>query len=252
MTSWIFIGRVVPERFPVRVQFPASSNVVAQLGLRFDSHVGIADGQIIVDVSITQGSTDLPTLRNLVEQDIRTMTDLIGYQNGFAYDVDLILAICRDTGERHVFGPVIPILSQRRGGVFSSSIDLATLSAVVQEIGAKIALASFREAIKVAVDSGFFCYRAIEAMMQSMRVRDSEKDKVVWDRLKTTLCVEESAIYYVKGHADTPRHGKASVISDAERATVFSLTDEIIKRYIQYLVRGKTPLPLAEFPKLSG
>src|SRR5208282_5342029 len=99
-----------------RVEFPASSSSVAGFGLGYDTHVGIADGQIIADVSITQGSTDIHTLRNIIEQDIRMTTDLIGYLNGIAYDVDLISAVCRDTGERCVFGPAIPILSQRRGG----------------------------------------------------------------------------------------------------------------------------------------
>ena len=252
MASWFFFGRVTPERFPLRAEIPEATYSQPDLGLVYASHVGIADGQFVADVRVTQGDADIDTLRNLVQGSIRQFTDLIGYQNGFAFDVEVISAASRDTGERCVFGVTIPVLSERRGGVFTNAVDGALLIAVGQSHGAQIALANFREAIKVAADTGFFCYRSIEAMMQSMRASESEKDAVVWERFRTALCVDRSALSYVKGHADAPRHGRSAAITDTTRAAVFRLTDEIIRRYLEYLVRGKTPLPIDEFQVLAS
>jgi hypothetical protein len=251
MASWTFFGRVLPERVPLRMDLPKVTYTVAEFGLAYEAHVGIADGQFVADVTVTQGDVDIHTLRNLIGQNIRSTTDLIGYQNGFAYDVEVISAVSIDTGDRCIFGVTIPVLSERRGGVFATAIDAALLLAVGQERGAQIALANFREAIKVAVDSGFFCFRGIEAMMQSMRASDSEKDSVVWDRFRTALVVERAAVDYVQARADTPRHGRPSAITDAERTTALRLTDEMIRRYLEYLVRAKTPLSVGEFPTLS-
>jgi hypothetical protein len=52
----------------------------------------------------------------------------------------------------------------------------------------------------------------------------------------------------IKAHADYPRHGKVSSISDHERGNVFRLTKEIVWRYLTYLCRSKTELPTSEFP----
>src|SRR5438445_12570749 len=106
--------------------------------------------------------------------------------------------------------------------------------------------------MRVAVGAGFFCSRAIEAMMQSMKVAPQEKDGPAWDRLRGTLGIDRSAIDEIKRYADFSRHGKPSTIMDAERAKVFELTDEMIKRFLEYLVRGEKSLPPEEFPVLTG
>jgi hypothetical protein len=113
-------------------------------------------------------------------------------------------------------------------------------------------LQDFREAIQIARGTGFFCYRAIEAMMQSMKAADSENEgSLSWPRLREVLRIDRSAIDYVKEHADFPRHGRPSDVTDAQRAKIFTITDEIVRRYLQYLRRGKTTLPEAEFPLLT-
>jgi hypothetical protein len=65
------------------------------------------------------------------------------------------------------------------------------------------------------------------------------------------LSIHRSAIDEVKLHADFPRHGKPWEISAAERTKVFELTDEIIRRFLIYLVGGKATLTEREFPVLT-
>ena len=138
MASWTFFGRILPERIPMRMELPPATVEQTDFGLTYETHVGIADGQFVADVIITKGAVDIHTLRNLIERHLRTTTDLIGYQNGFGYDVEVIATVCRDTGERCIFGPVIPVLSQRRGGAFATSIEGELYLAVLKEVSAQI------------------------------------------------------------------------------------------------------------------
>jgi hypothetical protein len=163
-----------------------------------------------------------------------------------------------------VFGIEIPVLASRRVGW--KTLEVERSLGTDQEIGvldgrwilaatsipAQLVLADFREAMLVAVGTGFFCYRAIEAMMQSMKVAPQEEDGPAWGRLRQTLCIDRSAIDDIKQHADFPRHGKPTTITDAERTIVFELTDKIIERFFEYLIRGKKALPPQEFPVLKS
>ena len=250
MQRWVFFGRVLPERLPLRINPPIeTSNVVEQLGISFDLSLGIADGQFVANVTLTNGSSDLLTLRNLVENNVRSIVDLIGYQEGMRFEVETISGVSLDSGERCIFGTKIPILAERRKARQSSELPANLLVAVSSEVSMQMVLSDFREAIRSPIGTGFFCYRAIEAMMQSMK-NGNESDSTSWARLRNNLCVARVAIDYVKRHADLPRHGKVSVIADNERAKVFEITDEIIGRFIEYLMNEKHPLPGNKFPEL--
>jgi hypothetical protein len=105
--------------------------------------------------------------------------------------------------------------------------------------------------MRVPTDTGFFCYRAVEAMMQSMKANEDESDKTAWPKLREALRIDRSVIDFIKGHADCPRHGRPYDLTDAERGTILKVADDIIRRYLEYLKRGKVALPEAEFPMLT-
>jgi hypothetical protein len=246
MPNWTFFGRILPERVPLRIEGPELTGEAKAAGVRYRAKVLIADGQFIVPVTIENGRTDIHTLRNLVENDVRFFTDLIGYLHGGSFDVDFVSAV-GDDGSAVVFGITIPALVEARkepGGEIANDL----LQAVAESVPARMVLAGFREAIRSPVDTGFFCYRAIEAMMRSMKTSPKDSDKTSWDLLRTRLQVDRPVIDAIKAHADDPRHGNISTISDEERAKVFRLTDEIVRRYLTYLRRGKIELPSSEFP----
>jgi hypothetical protein len=100
MSSWTFVGRILPERVPLKIGTPlSSSNEVEALDLAYDCCIGIADSQVYADITVTRGNPNLNTLRNLAEGSIRAITDLIGYLHGMSFDVDIVSAISRETGE---------------------------------------------------------------------------------------------------------------------------------------------------------
>jgi hypothetical protein len=251
MSRWVFFGRVLPERIPLRIGLPTPlgwSSEVKEIGLKYNAEFRCADGQIVAHATVTEGETDVHTLRNLVEQSIRAYVDAIGYVEGLNYDLDFISAASLETGEGTIFGIKIPVIAEARDPKKLGTISSDLLIAVISEPAAQIALADFREAMRVPAGTGFFCYRAIEAIMQSIRSSDAESDNVVWDRTRATLRIDRSAIDFVKKFADPPRHGKPSAISDQERAQVFKITDEVIRRFLEFLLRGKKTLSEEEFP----
>jgi len=91
--------------------------------------------------------------------------------------------------------------------------------------------------MRIPVETGFYCYRAIEAMMQSMKSDPNDDDSRAWQKLREALKIDRNVIDSVKQHADVPRHGRPSAITDAERAQVFQATDMIVDRYLQHLVQ---------------
>jgi len=252
MTQWTFFGRILPERIPLRVSDPLRVTAeAAVLGFRYQITIRMADGQFVVPVLVERGPDDVTTLKNLVEGNIRNCVDYIGYRNGISFDVDMISANC-DDGRSVVFGIAIPVLQEARAALVTS-LEVDRFKRVLAEIPAQIVLADFREAMRNPVGTGFFCYRAIEAMMQSMKADPTDKDDdPAWAELRRRLQIDRSAIDAIKAHADYPRHGKVSSISDADRAMVFRLTDKIIARYLEYLERGKTALPNSEFPLFAA
>jgi hypothetical protein len=249
---WIFAGRTFPERLPIKVSVPIKTTAhFAAFGLSLELVVRIADSQILAYVSVIEGDMEVYTLKNLVETEIRVILDLAGYQSGGSFDMEIVSAIDRETDDCVVFGNIIPVLMNRRKadyGVF----DLKLFETIMGNPFAKTVLADFREAMRMVVDTGFFCNRAIDSMMQSMKQNPKKKTtKEDWVRLHNALKITESYARRVKKHSDDARHGNLRNIFDNERGEVFEVTNEIIMRYFVYLVRGSKPLPEAEFPILN-
>lgn len=89
-------------------------------------------------------------------------------------------------------------------------------------------------------------------MMQSMKEKENEKDDEAWTKMRDRLRVKRAPIDVVKEHADLPRHGKLSMITDAERVRVFTITDEIVRRFLAYLKNGKQALPADAYKELTN
>lgn len=104
-----------------------------------------------------------------------------------------------------------------------------------------------------SVGTGFYCYHAVEAMMHAMRPnQDGQANAADWARFRDALRLDRSALDFVKSHADVARHAKANQITDEDRAKVFVITDKIIRRYLEFMMGGRNPLPEAQFEILRG
>ncbi|HEY3797115.1 MAG TPA: hypothetical protein VGL58_02095 [Caulobacteraceae bacterium] len=251
MQTWTFLARILPERVPIRFGQPIDGTWASDLGFEYTFSLRVSDAHVVMNLSAPDG-IDLFTLRNCALEQIGSLVALVGYERGLAFEIDILAANRVDADGTMFFGIGIPSLMERRqkGPEFELSNDLVL--AVMADVGAQIALKNFKLAIRVAVDSGFYCFRAIEAAMQSMKEHPSDQDAKGWTQLRGDLRVERGAIDFVKKHSDLPRHGKPSVIMDVDRGKVFRITDEIVGRYLKYLVGGRHALAEEAFPMLTA
>ena len=249
MSKWTFFGKINPERVPITLPERMEGHARSSLGFEAKFRVAAHASQLVIDVE-TESNTDLQTLRNFASDIVRPLADLISYRTGGGFEIEIISATNKETNEWAVFGIEIPILAQarmqqeRERGVKRRElreISAADLQVITGNVYAQIVLANFRAATRIPVETGFYCYRAVEAMMQSMKSSPSDDDKTAWEKLRETLQIDRNVIDSVKQHADLPRHGKPSTITDEERVKVFQATDMIIERYLQYLVQMPRP-----------
>jgi hypothetical protein len=89
MTRWTFFGRILPERIPLSVTLPEQRVEAPEFGLRYRVTIQIDKSQFVIPVIIESGRVDVLTLRNLIENDTRGVTDLIGS----SFDIDIISAL---------------------------------------------------------------------------------------------------------------------------------------------------------------
>ena len=154
MTQWTFIGRILPERFPLSINLPEDTYGFLDMDLRLRMGIRIGRGQFAIPVIIEEGSVDPHTLKNIVEHYIRISTDFMGYRMGTYFDIDIISALS-DNGVSIIFGRTkIP---RKEKPDLSRDRDLIdALLAEKDYIPARLVLASFREAMRSPGDTSFF------------------------------------------------------------------------------------------------
>jgi len=241
MANWTFYGRLLPERFFLSIGSPLSGSAEFQGRPRFQYKFDIVlhGSQFIIQFDIAT-KVDAFTLRNVALNHARQLSDYAGYLNGMHFDVDIVSCVHKSIKNNwQVFGNEIPFLAatRLRSGE-KRHLNLEELSAIGGSVAVQMVLRDLSEAMRSAVGTGFFCYRAIEAMMQSMKIGD-EDEKTAWPKLRDRLQISLDTLKALKKHADFPRHGKPSDMTDEERIFVLKTTYEIVDRYLHYVRSGE-------------
>jgi hypothetical protein len=238
---WTFHGRLVPAVPPLTMEIPEhtwSSN------LGFDIEIGGPIYQSNLLISVRQlSSIDIRTLRNAVEFNIQTHVDMADFLGGAWHLVDLVSARSHD-GDWHFFNSIRPGAKP-----LHAQIDHGSWAKIAGDQQAHNMLADYRESERVAAQTGFFCWRAVEAAMQSFR-EPGEPKSVAWDRMRGNLNISRAVMDRMRPHADWVRHGETGSIEGQVRAELTATTREIISRYLAFIERDRTPLSSARYPLL--
>lgn len=239
MSVHILTGRVLPERATIdigqlRFQIVETSDVS-----QGDLSVEIVHSQIFAKFTTAGAVANIFTLRNIVEDAVRALLDIVGYVHGYGYDADIVQYIPPEEAgtSSYVFGINIPAIADSctQAGV---SVD-AVLAAVAKQNGYYVrqALADVREAIKNPNNTAFFCYRAIEALKNGYGHNrgESVNSDAAWERFRNHYALSKDTIMQIKSFADPIRHGnyaETPPMSDSDRATIFKDTWNIINQYV--------------------
>jgi hypothetical protein len=235
MEPYIFYGKILPERAQITLGF----------GLNFthlvSSNIGIANVSIVLNQLAVTVQTKIEwnifDLRNVVNNIVQSHLAMIGYLNGYAYDLEITRVLNSELKIDYVFGIDIPAISKPREGVDLAS-ELEKLRMKSQGENGIFLNRCFKDlvsAMKDADDTGFYCYRAVEALRHHCAVvhNISEKDKKAqWEKFRSVSNTNEEKIRKLEGSAKSVRHGGVSGVTSHDRADLFKTTWDIVGAYI--------------------
>ncbi len=242
---FIFTGRILPEFPSLDMADPLIYKFYANDGTTLYGSISIVNSKIMAIVKTD--NQDIFTVRNYVTAQARMVLDVIGFLNGYYLFADIQMAIL-SMGRQVGFDTRFPAL---QATVSKRPFEFESLLTMCQDEPLRMALADVRSAMEAAVETGFFCYRAVETLMQSFKV-GSDNDATGWKKMH--LALHSSRAYIdqtLKSHADVRRHGSVTFITSPERDLCLLTTAAIIDRYTQYLNNGKQPLDIVEFPVIT-
>lgn len=236
MEPYIFTGLVLPQRaalslaFPIQVDFKDGRPSCLL-------KVSIVLNQVWVSVDSSNVAWKLHDLRNMVRDVLQTHLSMVGYIEGHAYELEITRVVNQTTGDDYVFGIDIPCLTSLKEGRDTTSEVQKLWSCCTGDNGIFIhrCLNDLMLAMKNAEDTGFYCYRAIEALRnhaaaeaEILEGKDSEK----WENFRSKAGVERDTIMAVKAAADPARHGTPISLSEEEREKILRSTWLVVRQYI--------------------
>jgi hypothetical protein len=236
--QYSFFGRVLPERAAVHISQISFEFIHPDSQIKGRLTVEIIASQISAALITDEEISDIFTLKNVIEDLIRFELDFVGFIFGRGYDLEITSLITSPKFSTVVFGVGIGILEQ----TMHERITRIEISSLLELYGGRTAdylrrsLSDLRESIKVAKDTSFFCYRAIESFMQYFKNEFQLKEGTAWEMMRDTLKVERDDINIVKSFADPIRHGKNEYISSEDREKILEITWEITSRFIEYSI----------------
>lgn len=250
MNSYLFLGRVLPERMSLTIPKTVFRDLIspnAPSKMIGDLTVEAVNGQLTVNL-VTSQTFYLATIKNSVEFYIRVIIDSFGYCAGQAFDVDIELVSC--PGEVYIFYP-------RVNSIYNNQTKRPLPPEEVLKIAAKNmsllrALGNLREAIKHPVDVGLFCFRAIENIRQHF-VKPGISKSQSWTIMHQALNISTQFIDNQPSltvYSEQSRHGETQDIIDQDMEEMLNKTWKIVDRFCVYLKNNGTGLNLNLYPQL--
>lgn len=244
MFRYIFIGKVLPERVDFSLT-PHGIEALTSTGSTFTINISIQKSQIFMEINSDIEINDISTLRNGMMDFVRMYTDIFGYLNGYGYGIE-ITSVILPNNEQIIFGVQIPELVQdsenRPVKDFQNILELCQKP---ENISLRLALTDLNLSILYPKDTGVFCYRSIESIMQFFNDGDpknTEDRKRAWGLLNNNLRTSKQWIDYVSSFALNVRHGTITPLTSDQRVEVMKHAWKIIDRFILYLTNGRKPL----------
>lgn len=247
-TPLIFTGRVQPERATVEVYFGQEIDLHVQLGgdsIGLGVSLSIAASQVSVVARLMEGEApDLFTLRNTVEDFVRTTTDALGYVTGRGYEVE-ISAVASGSGHHVVFGVEVGVLADSFSERPLDPAEVALLA--LSEPHLSRSLEELRKAIRAPARTAAHCFAAIEAIRQYFVEKLTLSREDSWQHLRNTLKIDRAYLNPLSESSKPQRHAQLTFASDQQRGDELLRAWRVVDRFCIYLHDGKvTKEPLGE------
>lgn len=195
----------------------------------------IAASQFIAVCDCDEPEKNILTLKNMIEDGARVQLDIAGFCYGCGFDLEIISVSDSTTGSLNVFSvDVGAVATYAAAQGITVEMVFTVLNEPTRGEVLRICLANLREAIRVPSDTGFFCYRGVEALLQYYIQHRTAADKSrAWEMLQRQLSIKEETTRLLSEYAKPARHDEFVRISDEERAECFvsawSVVGQVIK-----------------------
>ncbi len=248
MATLIFSGRVIPERADVSISVPELPLITPGGEFSGKMLLSIICSQILVKLDISDTNINVPTIKNSIEPIVRGLVDAYGYLTGRGYDIE-ITSVINQTGQYHVFGVEEEALAKIKGERPLTYQELFYIMAKCHQL--QRALGDLREAIRVPIDTGFFCYRACECVRLYFEEDTDNSERKSWERLRNNLLIDRGWFTKIEKFAKPQRHGALLDMSGNDRALIMQRAWKVISRFCIYLKDNSKPLSEKEFEVLK-
>jgi hypothetical protein len=247
MPQYIFHGRVLPERAQVNLQIGEvvyGSHEAPSLRLSVNIFVNQ------VAAFATTDDEDIFTLRNFVHDFISGHLSVLGFTHGHAYDLEITRVLTPNMSTDYIFGIEMPCIAQqqeRRAEVLSPEV-LGRLTMENHGHYLRRFFTDFTLAMKHAIDTGFYCYRALEALRQHCAAttgleatRDNKAAQ--WELFRSTSQTSREDFLPITTAAEVVRHGGVENITDEQRQRLLVATWTIAEKYLRHAVQHMAIYP---------
>jgi hypothetical protein len=249
--QYIFSGRTgekVSVRFdvkspPLKVNLSGVEGQTCEVALLLSGSI-----DLVVSVTTQKPISDLATFRNQITTLCKGIYDAATFLNCVSLEVELNSVLEVETKRFWTFEDRVPELQQsasERPLETEAFFNLAITNGYLRS-----ALSDLNSAIRFPNDTGFYCYRAIEALMQDFK-QPGEESKLAWPKLREALQVTQDWIQPLTESSMFNRHGELKGVSGSERTFLMKRAWTIVYRFARLKLLNVAKLPNPEFPVLD-
>lgn len=233
---YVFQGSILPNRANMDISDEVKTSITrGQHQGEVTIHFEGAD--IIVEFDLEGDLVNILTFRNLVRNIVDSVVTPVCYLTGT--NLSFELSSVRAPNEKtHTFGVSVPEVDglDDPDSLFG---ELSRIMSLYDGDGGNYLRSSLRDyylAMDSPLDTGFYCYRAIESLRQNFQTEGMSSGDA-WPVLRDRLGIDKSDIMTVKELADDRRHGDIIDVPGQDREEILNLTWDMIMKYVDYLDR---------------
>jgi hypothetical protein len=248
MATYIFTGRLIPERAEINVNPVKISFVARVAGFQGEMTISIASSQICIRLETRDIDVNPDTMRNYVEYTARTLVDLYGFTAGNGYYTELSYVV-DPQGQQTVLTTPIKALKEiemERPLPFQKLLPVMVKSHLLPRV-----LEYLREAVRSPFDTGFMCYSAIDTIRKNFVKEDDYEENQSWERMLENLRIDAGFISGIQDYTKSQGSIGPMYMLESERRLILEKCWKIVYRYCIYIMDNYQTLSSAEFNLLK-
>lgn len=239
MYNYTIIGKVLPERAKLDLNLCSLKISPVENNNEIDSmDISIILNQIYVNYSTEKNRLSVFDIRNIVKTILTDILSIFGFIKSYAYDVEITRIVNKELNIDYVFGIETHLIEKRN---LNKDLNLELqkiLDLIFKErenaIFIRRCLNDLVNAMKNPIDTGFYCYRAIESLKQYCKYKyNLEKEADQWKKLSNITGFNKDKIKLIREFSLTTRHGDIKSISDENRGKILADTWDIVEKFFE-------------------